>query len=286
MNLLMLEYFKVVASYENMSKAAETLHVSQPAISKMIKQLELYFDTKLFDRTKGTIKLNQQGEILLKYTNKVFSNMNDARLEIMEYNQKYHNTLNISLTIASNLFHDILKEFSKNNHDINYNVTQTITNDLNFDVVIISSSKKHHRKSSSLALEEKILLALPIDHHLSKYDSVSLSQLIDEKFVFLIKNKPLRGLLDNFFSQSDFIPNIFWETDSPEMCRNIVESGLAISFFPSKTWQDYFSKKIKLVEINSQDFTRYLYVQLKPDGYQTNAAIKFRDFAINYLKKY
>lgn len=61
MELLPLIYFKTVAHYENMSRAAEQLHITQPALSKSISQLEDSLGIQLFDRQGRTIRLNRYG---------------------------------------------------------------------------------------------------------------------------------------------------------------------------------------------------------------------------------
>ena len=58
MELTYLYYFKVIAEKENMSRAAETLHVSQPALSKTISKLETSLGVTLFERKKGRISLS------------------------------------------------------------------------------------------------------------------------------------------------------------------------------------------------------------------------------------
>lgn len=65
MDLLSLRYFQTVAKLENMTLAAEILQISQPAISKMIKNLEGELNVKLFDRTGKYIRLNEYGKRFL-----------------------------------------------------------------------------------------------------------------------------------------------------------------------------------------------------------------------------
>lgn len=69
MNINQLKYFVVVANQESITKASNILYVSQPAVSKTIKQLEDELDTKLFDRTGRTLKLNRAGKLFYSYVN-------------------------------------------------------------------------------------------------------------------------------------------------------------------------------------------------------------------------
>ena len=67
MELLQLYYFKHVAELEHVSKAAEQLHVAQPALSQAIRRLEQEFQTTFFDRVGKNVVLNEKGKILLEY---------------------------------------------------------------------------------------------------------------------------------------------------------------------------------------------------------------------------
>ena len=71
MNLQQLEYFRVVATLEHITKAANVLHIAQPALSKIIKTLERELGLQLFDRVGKNIVLNENGKILLKYARQV-----------------------------------------------------------------------------------------------------------------------------------------------------------------------------------------------------------------------
>ena len=73
MELQQLKYFKTVAETGKISDAAQMLFVSAPALSTSISRLEKELGVQLFDRTNNRIILNQQGQILLRYVNQIFS---------------------------------------------------------------------------------------------------------------------------------------------------------------------------------------------------------------------
>lgn len=84
MELQQLRYFKTVASIGKISDAAKTLFVSAPALSTAISRLERELGVRLFDRTNNSIYLNAQGQIFLKYTNQIFSSLDNAREELSQ----------------------------------------------------------------------------------------------------------------------------------------------------------------------------------------------------------
>ncbi|MBQ8910501.1 MAG: LysR family transcriptional regulator [Oscillospiraceae bacterium] len=84
MELQQLKYFKAVADIGKISEAAERLFVSAPALSTSISRMEKELGVRLFDRTNNRITLNTQGQIFLKYTNQIFSCLENANQELRQ----------------------------------------------------------------------------------------------------------------------------------------------------------------------------------------------------------
>ena len=82
MDFRKVESFKLVAELQSITKAADVLHVSQPALSRTIHQIEKEVGAPLFDRVGRTIVLNENGIIFLRYANKAISAIDSARNEI------------------------------------------------------------------------------------------------------------------------------------------------------------------------------------------------------------
>src|SRR3954468_19469216 len=98
MELLQLKYFQTVAYMEHISKAAKTLNISQPSLSLMIKRLEDEMGTRLFDRKGRNIQLNDSGRILLKHVNTIFSELENAKMEIENRYNEEHKRITISIS--------------------------------------------------------------------------------------------------------------------------------------------------------------------------------------------
>jgi len=122
--------FYAVSEYKSFSKAAEILHISQPAISYAIKELERELDTTLFIREKKTIRLTPEGEDLMFYTEKIFSNILMAERAMKEH--KEHNEdlsgeirLGIYSHISTVLLPNIIKKFEKLHPKVKFNIYST-----------------------------------------------------------------------------------------------------------------------------------------------------------------
>ena len=82
MELYWLKYFQTIARIGSVSRAAEQIHISQPALSKTLSQLEEELGVRLFDRVGRNIVLNRYGESFLKNTNEILNRLENARMEL------------------------------------------------------------------------------------------------------------------------------------------------------------------------------------------------------------
>lgn len=76
MDLLQLQYFCTIAEYENITKAAKALFVSQPNLSTSLSRLEDDLGVKLFERRRGKVSLTANGQLFLSYTERVLNELN------------------------------------------------------------------------------------------------------------------------------------------------------------------------------------------------------------------
>ncbi|PTT74180.1 LysR family transcriptional regulator, partial [Chryseobacterium sp. HMWF001] len=115
-----LKVFHTVASRSSFTKASEELNISQPAVTKHIKEIENQLNTKLFDRKGTSIQLTQSGKILFEYAEKIRNIYRDLEFEIHQINQKHQGKLIIgaSTTVAQYILPEILAKFKSYYKDL------------------------------------------------------------------------------------------------------------------------------------------------------------------------
>lgn len=84
MEIQQFRYFLEAARYENLTKAAEDLHIAQPALSQSIKRLETELGVSLFDRKNHRIELNEQGKLLKKRLIPILESIDNLKDELWE----------------------------------------------------------------------------------------------------------------------------------------------------------------------------------------------------------
>ena len=125
MNLNHLRYFQRIARTGNITAVSAELHIAQPALSKVLNSLELEIGHKLFDRIGKSLVLNQQGKILLRYTEQIFSSLEDAQKELNDSVLPEKNIVSIRITAGAIYFVSLLAKFQRAHPNFSLRILDT-----------------------------------------------------------------------------------------------------------------------------------------------------------------
>lgn len=288
MELLQLKYFQTVARYEHVTRAAEELHIPQPALSKTISILEKELGVLLFDRRGKYIHLNQYGRAFLKRVELALTAIEDGKNELNDLAGKTSGGVKLAVLAASNLLPELLSSFRKEYPHISFNLIQHFPSSItkpDFDLCISSSTMKLEGTNSTPIVKEEIFLAVPVEHPLAKRTSVHLSEVAGDDFISLKAGQSLRELTDSFCQYAGFTPHIIFESDDPSTVRGLIRAGQGIAFIPAITWGGATGTSMKLLHIEEPVCERTLSLSYTVERYLPQAARLFRQFAIDYFAK-
>src|SRR5699024_5752031 len=128
MELRHLKYFKIVAEELNFTKAAKRLNISQPPLSKQIKQLEEEIGARLFLRTNKKVELTDSGKFFLERVNKIIQEIEEASNQAKKTHEEESRNLTIGVTnSALYSFIPILRAYQEKFHLVNVKVHQLST---------------------------------------------------------------------------------------------------------------------------------------------------------------
>ena len=116
-----LHVFYTVARLLSFTKAAESLHMTQPAVTFQVRQLEEHFNTRLFDRTHNRISLTEAGEKVYEYSERIFQLYNELENSVRELTGEISGILILgaSTTIAEYMLPSLLGDFKAKYPDVN-----------------------------------------------------------------------------------------------------------------------------------------------------------------------
>ena len=191
--------FYVVAEVNSFSKAAEILHISQPAISYSIKELEYQLNTNLFIRENRKIKLTEDGEKLIYYLRKAFNDINLAEKSIKEGNNEYQGTIKLGIYshLSQIIMPDILKKFSEKYPNVKFEIFSSSSEELKEklktrELDFIITQYPLLMDSSDIFTEEKIFELKNIFFSTKKYYDLYVNNKLTELPLIL----PFRGYVD------------------------------------------------------------------------------------------
>ena len=286
MELNKLYYFHTVAKHENITRAAEELYVSQPAVSKTIKSLENELGLPLFYKKGKNIHLTSFGEYLKSQTDKMFSIWNSTLTEMALLKHENDNSIRLNVLAATSIVTDAVLEYKKLNSDSIFHIIQN--EEVDCDISVTTNSVDFNRLpsfSDRCIFEEKIYLATPKTDKYNTRTSISLEEVKDMGFVNLSGSRLFRVVCDKFCEAVGFTPNIIFESDAPSTVKNIIKTGVGIGFWPEFSWSEFPINDLNLIPISNPICQRELIVGLHTSAFSPQCVTDFYHFLLNFIKE-
>ena len=294
MEIQQFRYFLTAARYENLTKAAEELHIAQPALSQSVKRLETELGVSLFDRKNHRIELNEQGKLLKKRLIPLMESIDNLKDELWESVYSSEGTIYLNFLSASNLITNCIISFRAQKPDVQFQVSQLemMENcDIHIESRIAMSVTPPHPQELPEGivrreyLREEIFLAVPPDSKFAKHKTIDLREVKEENFIRLGNGWQLRMICDDFCRRAGIRPQAVFESNSPESVRNLVAAGLGIGFWPEKAWGGPPGHGVVLIPIRYPICRRDLVVTMFEQAKDKPVVGEFMDYFCRYFEK-
>lgn len=242
MDLANLHTFIAVAEQGSFSAAADSLHLTQPAVSKRIAALEQQLDSRLFDRIGREVRLTQAGSALLPRARRIINELNDTRRVLNNLDQQISGrlTLTTSHHIGLHRLPDTLKAFTRAYPQVKLDI-KFVDSEVAYEDVL--------QGRCELALitlsphTQAPLQAMPIwldyldfvaanEHPLAQGKTLTLQDLANYPAIFPGANTFTQKIAQGFFDRAGITPNISMSTNYLETIKMMVSIGLAWSLLP------------------------------------------------------
>ncbi|MCR8642911.1 LysR family transcriptional regulator [Paenibacillus sp. N1-5-1-14] len=288
MELLQLQYFRTVARLEHMTKAAQELHIAQPALSKTISRLESDVGVPLFDRYPGKIRLNTFGKLFLDKVEKALSLLEEGKKEVSELAGLDHGSIRLATSTLDRLS-DALGEFLAMHPEVNFQITQASMYEMTHllevgevDMCFTALSIEQPDINSVSVLRDKVYLGVPIGHRFAERKSIRLSELAEDSFIGYKEEFPIQQMNDILFQQAGIAPKFVCRVDEPSAITSLVRAGLGVAIVGNCGGPN---SPIRLLPIEFPVCERNFQIVWNEKRYLSLAASKFRDFLIAYFAK-
>ncbi|MCM3389946.1 LysR family transcriptional regulator [Ureibacillus chungkukjangi] len=258
-----LQYFVLVAKYENMSRAAEILHITQPALSKSISLLEESLGVTLFERNGRSIKLNRYGQFFLERSENLLKDYEMAKEDLLNLVSPGQGVVSIGFmhTLGLEVIPQLMARVQKDYPQLKIQLTQSNSSTIlqklevgELDLCLISSLDTHKDLVWEKLWEEELFLIVPKSHPLASANEVSLKDFAGEPFISIKQGNTLRKSVDDLYKQEGYQLNVAFEGEEVHTITGLVESGLGVSLIPYiKGLEQY---QIQLLKVNAPNCRR------------------------------
>jgi LysR family transcriptional activator of nhaA len=263
MNYNHLNYFYHVARLQSISKAANHLRVSQPSLSSQIKTFEEQLNTKLIQKSGRNIELTSEGQIILKYCEKIFNLTNEMQdylnkgLVDEKINFKIGITNQVAGPFAADLIYSLKNKYTDKNK-ISYSIKNESKEELikkielgEIDMLLTNTAAYakgcieivNREMPVSLFVESKAYAKMKKQMNFSSV--LDIKKLIESKtFSMVIPSRlfSLRQETDFFLNQFSIKPNVIFESDILSSVEKAILDGLGWGFMPDQ----YLKKELSL----------------------------------------
>jgi DNA-binding transcriptional LysR family regulator len=234
-----LAYFEAVARLDSFTRAAQQLHVAQPAVSAQIRRLERELGTALFTRTTRRVTLTQAGSALLARVRTVLDELDGARADLDRLGAVLRGQLRLGITpiLGSLDLPGLLVGFHRRYPDVTLAVTTGLVADLltqldagDVDALLapIHSGLAARYEARPLVTETLTLITAP--GRLAQHPRpTSLADVRDQPFVCLPAGSGLRTILTTTAAEHGFVPHVPFEAPDPATIRRFVAAGLGVA---------------------------------------------------------
>lgn len=287
-----LEYFRAVALTEHFTKAADRLAISQPALSRAIRQLEAEVGTPLFDRVGRAVRLNAFGRIFLKRVERALDEIQLGIREVKQLNDPLAGSVSLAflLTIGLNILPEIIGRFTRKYPRIEFrlfqNTTPLILNLLKegeVDLCLVGRVVQQPGIGWRNLVDEELFAYLPAGHRLAGRTALRLAELAAEPFISFKKGVGLRLLIDRFCEQAGFEPQVKFEGDDAATVVGLVSSGLGVTLLPAFSGMD--AVRVKRIPVTEPLCRREIGLAWLEGRTLSPAALLFRDYVIRLFRR-
>lgn len=289
MELLPLLYFKTVAKFENMSRAAEVLYITQPALSKSIAQLEASLGVQLFDRQGRSIKLNRYGIFFLERAELILREYERAKEDLTHMISPGHGEVCVGFmhTLGMQIIPALMTDVRLVYPDMKFQLTQSNSSALlkkleagELDVCLISSLDYGETVYWEKLWVEQLFLIVPNMHALASKKSVEVSDFVEEPFISIKKGNSLRRSVDALYQQEGYVLTPAFEGEEVHTLAGLVESGLGVSLIPHIKGLDQYA--LQIIPVASPNCQREIGIAFMGPHQQSAVVTQF----IQYIRTY
>lgn len=263
-----LESLIAVQESGSFTRAAETLSLTQPAISQHVKQLEKELGVRLFFRSEGQLKPTEEGKIVLKYARRMMTLDQNLRVALEDHKRQLKRfSIGLTPTAENRAMTEVLAQYCNDHAGVHITILSDTINNLynrlksyELDAAVVEGHLNDPSLNSILLDTDSIMLAVSNESPLVKKSSVTLEELRRQPMILRLPSSGTRNLFVAHLESrglhiEDF--NVILEVDNIATIKDLVRSNFGVSILARSACMDELRKgKITLLPVENLSIIR------------------------------
>lgn len=290
-----LKIFEAVSRQLSYTKAAKELHLTQPAVSMQIKQMEDNVGVALFETIGRQMSLTHPGEEMQDYARKILHTLDEVDDMFDELKGLSKGSLSISVATTAGAFATrLVSAFAKEHPEISFNLNvanrSTLLAELDRnerDFVIMGRPPPGQGLVAKPIMENPLVIVAPADHPLCQQKHIPLHGVLKERFVVRESDSGTRNALERFFREHGVSFTSSIELASNEAIKQAVMAGLGLGITSLHTLElELETGRLKVLDVENFPINRTWYVVQREGKRLSPLAMSFKRFVFKNAEEY
>lgn len=279
MKIRHLRIFKMVCEEESITKAAEKLYITQPAVSNAISELESHLGVYLFDRISRKIYLNETGRLFLIKVIKLLDLYDNLEQNVKELEDNATIKIGSSITIANFILPKAIVDFETIYKNTPTKITvgnaekiEEMLYNNEIDLGLIEGVIYNEELIKVPFSSYKLAIISSPKHKLALKDPIDINKLIQERLLLREKGSAIRDVFDSALLLHNLRANPEWTSINSQALIYAVKQNLGISVLPKILVEEEISKgEIFEIKVNDFELVNVNHIVFHKDKFQTKS---------------
>lgn len=287
--LRQMKVFQAVARHLSFTRASEELHLTQPAVSMQIKQLERAIGLPLFEHIGKRVHLTDAGEEMARYSRAMLDTLEEAGQVFEDLRGQEGGRLRISVASTANYFAPrLLAAFCQRHPKVQ--VSLDVTNrerllkaltDNSTDLVIMGTPPASMELTAESFMDNPLVAIAAPAHPLAGKRNIRLQRLPEETFLIRERGSGTRSAIERFFVEHGLLLSTTMEMSSSEAIKQGVEAGLGLGLLSLHTLEmELALKRLVVLDVKELPIRRNWYIMHRAGKRLSAVARKFKSFVV------
>ncbi len=287
MTIRHMRIFLEVCRTMNVTRAAENLYMTQPAVSRSIREIEKNYGVRLFERLNQRLYLTESGRRMHAYAVHIVDTFDRMEREMTDGDERGILRVGASITLGNYDLPALIQKMRQEKPELR--VQATVANagtledmllDNRLDIALIEGAVTSKELVTNPFAQDKLLLILPPDHELTRKNTLFLSDLMRYDLLLREKGSSGRSFLNTVFESQGLTLSPLWESASTQALVRAVAANVGLSILPEKLVQNALSGgRVVTRPIQDASLTRICHIVWHRNKYLSPSLLRFMELA-------